>query len=114
MNLFLPVYQFLILKGDTYISIVLKALFNLILNVRKSLKFGVIFRTCPIELQESIASVIFAAPRCSDVQELTQIKNLFTSKYGKEFVSAVSELRPDSGVNRVVSTQYWYQIQSLL
>jgi len=53
-------------------------------------------------LREAIASIIFAAPRCSDVPDLLHIKNLFTTKYGKEFVSAVSELRPDSGVNRTV------------
>ncbi|RWR85339.1 Cupin 1 [Cinnamomum micranthum f. kanehirae] len=55
---------------------------------------------CPPELLEAIASIIFAAPRCSDLPELIQIRNLFTMKYGKEFVSAASELRPDSSVNR--------------
>ncbi|XP_061339490.1 uncharacterized protein LOC133286143 isoform X2 [Gastrolobium bilobum] len=59
-------------------------------------------RDCPSELREAIASIIFAAPRCSDVPDLLHIKNLFTTKYGKEFVSAVSELRPDSGVNRTI------------
>lgn len=59
-------------------------------------------RECPSELREAIASIIFAAPRCSDVPDLLQIKNLFTTKYGKEFVMAVSELRPDSGVNRTI------------
>uniref|UniRef100_A0A2N9G5Q2 Reverse transcriptase zinc-binding domain-containing protein n=1 Tax=Fagus sylvatica TaxID=28930 RepID=A0A2N9G5Q2_FAGSY len=57
---------------------------------------------CPSELREAIASIIFAAPRCSDLPDLLQIKNLFTAKYGKEFVMAVSELRPDSGVNRTI------------
>ncbi|ESW14910.1 hypothetical protein PHAVU_007G027900 [Phaseolus vulgaris] len=59
-------------------------------------------KECPSELREAIASIIFAAPRCSDVPDLLHIKNLFTTKYGKEFVSAVSELRPDSGVNRTI------------
>ncbi|KAK7269769.1 hypothetical protein RIF29_22504 [Crotalaria pallida] len=59
-------------------------------------------RDCPSELREAIASIIFAAPRCSDVPDLLHIKNLFTTKYGKDFVSAVSELRPDSGVNRMI------------
>ncbi|KAF9590802.1 hypothetical protein IFM89_038394 [Coptis chinensis] len=57
-------------------------------------------RDCPQELQEAIASIIFAAPRCSDLPELLQIRNLFTTKYGKEFISAASELRPDTSVNR--------------
>lgn len=59
-------------------------------------------RQCPSELQEAIASIIFAAPRCSDLPDLLQVKNLFTSKYGKEFISAVCELRPDTSVNRTV------------
>ncbi|KAI4357812.1 hypothetical protein L6164_001736 [Bauhinia variegata] len=59
-------------------------------------------KDCPPELQEAIASIIFAAPRCSDIPDLLHIKNLFTTKYGKEFVSAVYELRPDSGVNRTI------------
>lgn len=60
-------------------------------------------RECPSDLREAIASIIFAAPRCSDVPDLLQIKNLFTTKYGKEFVLAAAELRPESGVNREVS-----------
>lgn len=59
-------------------------------------------RECPTDLREAIATIIFAAPRCSDVPDLLHIKNLFTTKYGKEFVSAMSELRPDSGVNRTI------------
>ncbi|EEF28417.1 IST1 homolog [Ricinus communis] len=59
-------------------------------------------KECPFELQEAVASIIFAAPRCSEVPDLLQIKNLFTTKYGKEFVMAASELRPDSGVNRAI------------
>lgn len=59
-------------------------------------------KECPSELREAIASIIFAAPRCSDIPDLLHIKNLFTTKYGKEFVTAISELRPDSGVNRTI------------
>eukprot|EP00249_Psilotum_nudum_P015203 c25212_g1_i1 orf=284-2140(-) len=57
-------------------------------------------RECPIDLREAISSVIFAAPRCADLHELLQIRNLFASKYGKEFVASAAELRPDCGVNR--------------
>ncbi|KAJ7943152.1 IST1-like [Quillaja saponaria] len=59
-------------------------------------------KDCPPELREAVASIIFAAPRCSDVPDLLHIKNLFTTKYGKEFISTVSELRPDSSVNRTI------------
>ncbi|KAL9308252.1 putative vacuolar protein sorting-associated protein Ist1 [Arabidopsis thaliana] len=57
-------------------------------------------RECPLDLKEAISSVCFAAPRCSDLTELQQVQILFVSKYGKEFVAAASELKPDSGVNR--------------
>ncbi|ANM58123.1 Regulator of Vps4 activity in the MVB pathway protein [Arabidopsis thaliana] len=59
-------------------------------------------KECPRELREAIASIIFAAPRCSEVPDLLQIKNLFGTKYGKEFIMVASELRPDSGVNRTI------------
>ncbi|KFK45126.1 hypothetical protein AALP_AA1G347400 [Arabis alpina] len=57
-------------------------------------------RECPLDLKEAISSICFAAPRCSDLTELQQVQILFLSKYGKEFVAAASELKPDSGVNR--------------
>ncbi|GMI90751.1 IST1-LIKE 1 [Hibiscus trionum] len=57
-------------------------------------------RECPLDLKEAISSVCFAAPRCADLPELLQVQMLFTAKYGKEFVLAASELRPDCGVNR--------------
>ncbi|KAI5064424.1 hypothetical protein GOP47_0021094 [Adiantum capillus-veneris] len=59
-------------------------------------------RQCPIDLREAVASLIFAAPRCSDVPELLQVRNLLSGKYGKEFVVAAAELRPDCGVNRLI------------
>ncbi|KAJ4796736.1 Regulator of Vps4 activity in the MVB pathway protein [Rhynchospora pubera] len=59
-------------------------------------------KECPVELQEAIASIIYASSRCSDLPELTSIRNLFGTKYGKEFVTSALELRPDSCVNRTV------------
>ncbi|KAJ0235385.1 Regulator of Vps4 activity in the MVB pathway protein [Hirschfeldia incana] len=59
-------------------------------------------KECPRELREAIASIIFAAPRCSEVPDLLHLKNLFGTKYGKEFIMVSSELRPDSGVNRTI------------
>ncbi|XP_051122230.1 uncharacterized protein LOC127245414 [Andrographis paniculata] len=59
-------------------------------------------RECPTELRESVASIIFAAPRCSDLPDLLNVRNLFAAKYGKEFISAASELRPDTSVNRTM------------
>ncbi|XP_042498135.1 IST1 homolog isoform X1 [Macadamia integrifolia] len=52
-------------------------------------------RECPLDLKESISSICFAAPRCADLPELQQVQMLFASKYGREFVSAATELMPD-------------------
>ncbi|CAK9313807.1 unnamed protein product [Citrullus colocynthis] len=57
-------------------------------------------RECPLDLKEAISSVCFAAPRCADLTELLQVQMLFAAKYGKEFVSAATELMPNCGVNR--------------
>ncbi|CAN0876239.1 IST1 homolog [Linum grandiflorum] len=59
-------------------------------------------KECPGKVREAVASIIFASPRCSEVPDLLHVKNLFTATYGKEFVMAASELRPDSGVNRAI------------
>ncbi|KAJ7969724.1 IST1-like protein [Quillaja saponaria] len=57
-------------------------------------------RECPLDLKEAISSVCFAAPRCADLPELLQVQLLFAAKYGKEFLSAATELMPNCGVNR--------------
>eukprot|EP00250_Pteridium_aquilinum_P007358 c17095_g4_i1 orf=75-1130(+) len=59
-------------------------------------------RDCPIDVKEAIASIIFAAPRCVELSELPSIREAFLAKYGKDFVAAAAELRPDCGVNRQV------------
>ncbi|GFP79051.1 ist1-like protein [Phtheirospermum japonicum] len=57
-------------------------------------------RECPLDLKEAISSVCFAAPRCADLPELQQVQLMFAGKYGKEFVTAATELLPECGVNR--------------
>ncbi|KAL3504663.1 hypothetical protein ACH5RR_034504 [Cinchona calisaya] len=57
-------------------------------------------RECPTDLKEAISSICFAAPRCADLPELLHVQMLFAGKYGKEFVSAATELMPECGVNR--------------
>lgn len=59
-------------------------------------------RECPADLKEGISSLIFAAPRCSEIPELAAIRKLFEKKYGKDFVAAAIELRPNCGVNRML------------
>ncbi|XP_042390687.1 IST1-like protein isoform X1 [Zingiber officinale] len=56
-------------------------------------------RDCPQDLKEGISSLIYASPRCSDIPELSRILLIFEKKYGKDFVSAATELRPKSEVN---------------
>ncbi|CAH9105879.1 unnamed protein product [Cuscuta europaea] len=59
-------------------------------------------RECPADLKEGISSLIFAAPRCSEIPELQEIRNIFEKKYGKDFVSEAVDLRPNAGVNRML------------
>ncbi|KAL3527272.1 hypothetical protein ACH5RR_011928 [Cinchona calisaya] len=59
-------------------------------------------RDCPADLKEGISSLIFAGPRCSDIPELLDIREVFEKKYGKDFVSAAIDLRPNAGVNRML------------
>ncbi|XVF59870.1 hypothetical protein PTKIN_Ptkin07bG0310400 [Pterospermum kingtungense] len=59
-------------------------------------------RECPADLKEGIASLIFAAPRCAEIPELVALKDIFEKKYGKDFVSAATDLRPNCGVNRLL------------
>lgn len=59
-------------------------------------------RICPIDLKEAITSLVFASLRCSDIPELAEIKKHFTDKYGKDFITAAVEIRPDCGVSRMV------------
>ncbi|KAF8095538.1 hypothetical protein N665_0330s0020 [Sinapis alba] len=59
-------------------------------------------RECPVDLKEGIASLIFAAPRSSEIPELGDLTDIFEKKYGRDFVSAATELRPTCGVNRML------------
>ncbi|KAG7579768.1 Vacuolar protein sorting-associated protein Ist1 [Arabidopsis thaliana x Arabidopsis arenosa] len=59
-------------------------------------------KNCPIDLKEAVTSVLFASQRLSDVPELSEIFKQFTTKYGKDFSTAAIELRPDSGVSRLL------------
>ncbi|KAG9132332.1 hypothetical protein Leryth_013002 [Lithospermum erythrorhizon] len=59
-------------------------------------------RECPADLKEGVSSLIFAAPRCSEIPELLGIRDVFKKRYGKDFVSAATDLRPNAGVNRML------------
>ncbi|KAH0973171.1 hypothetical protein GBA52_025327 [Prunus armeniaca] len=59
-------------------------------------------RECPADLKEGIASLIFASPRCSEIPELLELRNIFEKKYGRDFVSAAVDVFPSCGVNRML------------
>ncbi|CAN6931217.1 unnamed protein product [Brassica oleracea] len=48
------------------------------------------------------AVTAFFDMRLSDVSELSEIVKQFTTKYGKDFATSAIELRPDSGVSRLL------------
>ncbi|KAL0661276.1 hypothetical protein Bca4012_098113 [Brassica carinata] len=48
------------------------------------------------------AVTAFFDMRLSDVPELSEIVKQFTTKYGKDFATSAIELRPDSGVSRLL------------
>lgn len=56
-------------------------------------------KMCPDELKEAISTLLYAASRCGEFPELQEIRGLFTSHYGKEFVGRAIELRNNCGVN---------------
>lgn len=56
-------------------------------------------KDCPEELKEAIASLIYASTRCGDFPELQEIRAIFGSRFGREFVGRAVELRNNCGVN---------------
>lgn len=59
-------------------------------------------RECPDELKEAISSLIYSSSRCGDFPELIEIRSVFQSHFGKEFVACSIELRNNCGVNTKV------------
>ncbi|KAL1556931.1 hypothetical protein AAHA92_12483 [Salvia divinorum] len=56
-------------------------------------------KECPSELKEMAASLIFAASRCGRLPELEKIRQMLTSKYGKDFAYNAIEIRNNCGVH---------------
>ncbi|URE11587.1 DUF292 domain containing protein [Musa troglodytarum] len=56
-------------------------------------------KECPEELREAISSLCFAASRCAELPELDKARGIFSSRYGRELVSAAVELRNNCRVN---------------
>ncbi|GAB4828887.1 hypothetical protein Ancab_018547 [Ancistrocladus abbreviatus] len=56
-------------------------------------------KECPDELKEATAGLIFAAARCGEFPELQELRAVFMSYFGREFVARAAELRNNCGVN---------------
>lgn len=54
---------------------------------------------CPDELEEAVSSLIYASTRCGEFPELQEMRAMFTSRFGKEFVARGVELRNNCKVN---------------
>lgn len=69
-----------------------------------------LFRDCPEELKEAIASLIYVSTRCGDFPELLEIRAIFGSRFGREFVGRAVELRNNCGVNPKVGAYILYTV----
>ncbi|KAJ3697712.1 hypothetical protein LUZ61_001417 [Rhynchospora tenuis] len=56
-------------------------------------------RECPEELREAVSGLIFATSRCGELQELQDVRRIFVSRFGKEFVEAATQLRNGCAVD---------------
>ncbi|KAG5521501.1 hypothetical protein RHGRI_033909 [Rhododendron griersonianum] len=59
-------------------------------------------RVCPEELKEAVSSLVYAARRCGQFPELQEMRTIFTSRFGKEFVTCAIELRNNCRVHPTV------------
>ncbi|MFS7923110.1 putative vacuolar protein sorting-associated protein Ist1 [Helianthus anomalus] len=66
------------------------------------------YRECPLELKEAVASIIFAAPRCSNLPDYYLLGTYLVKKYGKELILAASKVHPDTSVNSIVSYNLFF------
>ena len=69
-------------------------------------------RECPDELKEAVSSLIFATSRCGGFPELQQIREMFVSRFGKEFSVRTAELRNNCGVNPKVRIECFSEDQN--
>jgi len=63
-------------------------------------------RECPVDLKETLSSLIFASSRCGDFPELHKIREILTSRFGKEFAEHAVELHKNNRVNSKVLISY--------
>lgn len=63
-----------------------------------------LYRECHDELKEGTSSLIFAASRCGEFPELQKIRQMLTSRFGKDFANCAIELRNKCRVNPTVKS----------
>ncbi|KAL5167710.1 IST1-like protein [Glycine soja] len=56
-------------------------------------------KECLVELKEATSSLVFASSRCGEFPELHKIREMFTTKFGKEFADHAVELHKNNRVN---------------
>ncbi|KAJ7571320.1 hypothetical protein O6H91_01G159300 [Diphasiastrum complanatum] len=59
-------------------------------------------KSCPTDLQEAVSSLLFAGPRCAKLPELLKVREVFSAKYGKDFVTAAIEPNKNSAVSKQI------------
>lgn len=59
-----------------------------------------------------MSSLVYAATRCGQFPELQELRTVFTSRFGKEFVTCAIQLRNNCRVNPTVGI-YQPDIQAL-
>lgn len=66
-----------------------------------------VHRECPDELKEAISSLIFAASKCGELQDLKNISGMFSKRFGKEFAANAVDLCNNCGVCPKVELVYY-------
>lgn len=61
--------------------------------------------TCPPDLQEQIATIVYAAPRC-ECEELVKLKQLLVHRVGKEFIQSAADNQNGEVNPRVLSLSF--------
>ncbi|GKU97549.1 hypothetical protein SLEP1_g10687 [Rubroshorea leprosula] len=56
-------------------------------------------KECPDELKEAASSLIFVSSRCGEFPELLHIREILSSKFGRDFTARAVELRNNCSVN---------------
>lgn len=73
-----------------------------------------VYRDCPNELKEAISGLIFASSRCGEFPELQQVRDIFTTRFGKEFTASAIDLRNQCGVDPKVRFFFFYRSFDLI